>query len=55
MVAQAHAAQKSKHGVQSPYGDGDSQVEADAQVYVPKPPPSLAGMRKPTSAHRMAR
>ena len=55
MVAQAHAAQKSRHSAQSSYGDGDSQGEADAQMYIPKPPPSSSGVRKPTSAHRMAR
>ena len=55
MVAQAHAAQKTRHGYQSDYGDGDTPVEAEAQMYVPKPPPSSSGGRKPTSAHRMAR
>ena len=53
MVAQAHAAQKTRHGYQSDYGD--EPVEAEAQMYVPKPPPSSSGGRKPTSAHRMAR
>ena len=55
MVAQAHAAQKTRHGYQSDYGDGDTPVEVEAQMYVPKPPPSSSGGRKPTSAHRMAR
>ena len=55
MVAQAHAAQKTRHGYQSDYSDGDTPVEAEAQMYVPKPPPSSSGGRKPTSAHRMAR
>ncbi len=58
MVAQAHAAQKSKQASlgDSLVGDGDAADIGDfeAQVYIPKPPSSSAS-KKPTSAHRMTR
>ena len=56
MVAQAHAAQKSKLDSNSAYGGSQEGVNNfGSQELAPKPPLNSSSNKKPTSSHRLAR
>ena len=54
MVAQAHAAHRSRHPSGS-YSNGGADEPGFMQIYAPKPPPKPSSVKKPTSSHRVAR
>ena len=53
MVAQAHAAHRSRHPSNT-YSNGADEP-GFMQIYAPKPPPKPSSVKKPTSSHRVAR
>lgn len=55
MVAQAHAAQKTKEERNGYGGSRETLHRASSQEITPKPPTNPSSNKKPTSSHRLAR